>query len=158
MGQACVPQTCTFIYIFKDSLLDYGPVYAFWCFPFERYNGILQFPENWISTGLQIMNKFVNYQHCITLQSTITDQEEIMWLMDMIGDNFYQGPLLQTRTDSSNLHAYYKNATCSLDKIDTTERHLYSSVSAKYERLFSSEEVRWLHNALYPNCLHPRGL
>ena len=24
-----------------DCLLDYGPVYSFWCFSFERYNGIL---------------------------------------------------------------------------------------------------------------------
>ena len=25
----------------KDSLSDYGPVYAFWCFAFERFNGVL---------------------------------------------------------------------------------------------------------------------
>ena len=95
------------------------------------------------------------------LQSTITDQDEFMSLMDMNGDNFHQGSLLQTRTDSSKLHSYYKNATCgSHDKIDTTERHLNSSLSAKYERLFSSEEVRWLHSlykTLYPSALHSLG-
>ena len=85
-------------------------------------NAIMVSFKVWICTELQIMNKFVNYQHCITLQSTITDQDEIMWLMDMNGDNFHQRSLLQTRTDSSKLHAYCKNATCSLDKIDTTER------------------------------------
>ena len=75
-----------------------------------------------------------------------------MWFKDI--NNFQEGSLLQTRIDSSQLHTYYKNATCNLVKIDTSERHLYSSISAKYERLFSSEEVRWLHsvyNALYPN-------
>ena len=25
----------------KECVLDYGPVYSFWCFAFERYNGIL---------------------------------------------------------------------------------------------------------------------
>lgn len=148
----CTPNMHLHLHL-KDSLLDYGPVYAFWCFPFERYNGIFQsFQKNWICTELQIMNKFVNYQHCITLQSTITYQDEFMWIIEM--NNFHEGPLLQTRTDSSKLHTYYKNATCNLEKIDTTERHLYSSVSAKYEMLFSSEEVRWLHsvyNALYLN-------
>ena len=26
----------------KGSLLDYGPLPAFWCFSFERYNGMLE--------------------------------------------------------------------------------------------------------------------
>ena len=25
----------------KDTVVDYGPSHAFWCFPFERYNGVL---------------------------------------------------------------------------------------------------------------------
>ena len=25
----------------KECMLDYGPVYSFWCFSFERFNGIL---------------------------------------------------------------------------------------------------------------------
>lgn len=25
----------------RECLLDYGPVYAYWCFSFERYNRIL---------------------------------------------------------------------------------------------------------------------
>ena len=29
---------------------EYGPVYGFWCFPFERFNGILgSFQKNWVS-------------------------------------------------------------------------------------------------------------
>ena len=41
-----------------------------------------------------------------------------------------------------------------MDKIDATDSpSVYSQVSAKYEKLFSSEEVRWLtavYSALYP--------
>ena len=25
----------------RDCILDYGPVYSFWCFSFGRYNGIM---------------------------------------------------------------------------------------------------------------------
>ena len=25
----------------QDCILDYGPVFSFWCFSFERYNGIM---------------------------------------------------------------------------------------------------------------------
>ena len=26
---------------FKDCIVDYGPVFTFWCFSFERYKGIM---------------------------------------------------------------------------------------------------------------------
>ena len=42
-----------------DCVLDYGPVYAFWLFSFERYNGILgEFKTNQLSVEIQIMRKF----------------------------------------------------------------------------------------------------
>ena len=25
----------------KENVLDYGPIHSYWCFSFERYNGIL---------------------------------------------------------------------------------------------------------------------
>jgi hypothetical protein len=43
-----------------DCMLDYGPVYSFWLFSFERYNGILgNYHTNNRSVELQIMRKFV---------------------------------------------------------------------------------------------------
>ena len=30
----------------KECVLDYGPVYNFWCFSFERFNGILSSFKN----------------------------------------------------------------------------------------------------------------
>lgn len=30
----------------KECVLDYGPVYNFWCFSFERFNGILNSFKN----------------------------------------------------------------------------------------------------------------
>ena len=45
------------------SILNYGPVYAFWCFPFKIFNGILgSFQKNWVSPELQMFRKFDTYQ------------------------------------------------------------------------------------------------
>ena len=47
----------------KDCILDYGPCYSFWCFSFERYNGILgQYHTNNRNIGSQIMRKFIREQ------------------------------------------------------------------------------------------------
>lgn len=44
----------------KDSILDYGPVYAFWLFSYERYNGILgSVPTNNRAVEAQLMKRFV---------------------------------------------------------------------------------------------------
>lgn len=44
----------------KDSILDYGPVYAFWLFSYERYNGILgSVPTNNKAIEVQLMKRFV---------------------------------------------------------------------------------------------------
>ena len=43
--------------------LDYGPSHAFWCYSFERYNGMLgSYHTNRKSVESQIMRKFVNTQ------------------------------------------------------------------------------------------------
>lgn len=44
----------------KSVILDHGPVYRFWLFSYERYNGILQHqPTNNHSIEIQIMQSFV---------------------------------------------------------------------------------------------------
>ncbi|CAH3169326.1 unnamed protein product [Pocillopora meandrina] len=41
---------------FKDCILDYGPVFPFWCFSFERYNGIMgDYHTNNVNIGVQII-------------------------------------------------------------------------------------------------------
>lgn len=43
----------------KDCMLDYGPVYAFWCFSFERLNGILgEYHNNNRNIEVQVMRHF----------------------------------------------------------------------------------------------------
>ena len=47
----------------KDTILDFGPSRAFWCFPFERYNGILgSYTTNNKKVEVQFMRKFITTQ------------------------------------------------------------------------------------------------
>ena len=44
----------------KECLIDFGPFHGFWCFSFERYNGILgSYHTNNISIELQLMRRFL---------------------------------------------------------------------------------------------------
>ena len=45
-----------------DCVYDYGPVQAFWCFAFERFNGTLsQIPSNHRSIELQLMRTIISW-------------------------------------------------------------------------------------------------
>ena len=47
----------------KDCILDYGVLSAFWCFPFERMNGILEgMKKSWVSPEKQMFSQFINLQ------------------------------------------------------------------------------------------------
>ena len=60
--QHCTPNMHMHTHL-RDSLEDYGPVYAFWCYAFERYNGILgSYHTNYQNIGKQIMKKFIREQ------------------------------------------------------------------------------------------------
>jgi len=42
-----------------ECMFDYGPIYSFWLFSFERYNGLLgNMPTNRKNIELQFMNRF----------------------------------------------------------------------------------------------------
>ena len=47
----------------RDCILDVGPLNSFWCFSFERYNGILEsMKKTWNSPESQLIHKFSNLQ------------------------------------------------------------------------------------------------
>lgn len=61
-SEHCTPNLHLHLHL-KDCLLDHGPSHAFWCFSFERYNGLLgSFHTNRKSIEQQIMRKFVSTQ------------------------------------------------------------------------------------------------
>ena len=45
----------------RECLIDFGPLHGFWCFSFERYNGILgAYPTNNRAIEIQLMRKFIS--------------------------------------------------------------------------------------------------
>ena len=78
----------------KECVLDYGPVYNFWCFSFERFNGILSsFKTNNRCIEIQLMRKLLSdhfiscstlpkefAENCLPLLScSVTDSADHYW-------------------------------------------------------------------------------
>ena len=56
--QYCTPNMHMHLHL-KSCIEDFGPVYGFWCYSFERYNGCLgNYKTNNHSISIQIMRKF----------------------------------------------------------------------------------------------------
>ena len=65
----CTPNMHMQLHI-KSCILDFGPVYAFWCYSFERYNGMLGgYHTNNRSITMQLMRKFLDGHAVITSYS-----------------------------------------------------------------------------------------
>ena len=52
------------------SIKDYGPLSSFWCFPFERYNGVLEgVSKSWLNPEKQMFLKYLDLQlmrYCVS--------------------------------------------------------------------------------------------
>ena len=53
----------------RTCILDYGPLHGFWCFAFERYNGILgSMPNNNRSIEMQLTGRFLKESYSLSAQ------------------------------------------------------------------------------------------
>ena len=56
--QACTPNLHMHCHL-KNCILDVGPIFSFWCFSFEQYNGILESMKmSWHAPELQLLHRF----------------------------------------------------------------------------------------------------
>lgn len=85
-----------------ECILDYGPVYSFWLFSFERYNGILGvYKTNQRSIEIQLMRKF-DSQQCVKDLSQPKEFENI-FLPVLSRLNFqHSGSLLISMNNCAN--------------------------------------------------------
>lgn len=59
-SENCTPNMHLHLHL-KECILQYGPVYGFWAFSFERYNGILgEYNTNNRSITITLMRKFID--------------------------------------------------------------------------------------------------
>lgn len=89
----------------KDVVLDFGPVYGFWLFAYERYNGILQHqPSSNRSVEIEVMRRFIADNIAYAFQPPDLFCDEFAGLCDL--SPAATGSLLLTSTspeEKSNL-------------------------------------------------------
>ena len=62
----------------RQCLLDYGPIYGFWCFPYERYNGKLgDYATNRKGIEMQIAKKFLR-EHFLRSLPVLGDYRDLL--------------------------------------------------------------------------------
>ena len=136
----------------KDCLLECGPVHAFWCFSFERFNGILG--------GMQVNGRSIEIQLMRKLQTS-----RFVWdvnFPDKFQDTFL--PFFnQERTESveglivRNATKLVKTACClTVGDIQWSDLSLVGFPNSFKHFVFSVDELRTLlecYKTLYPGQL-----
>lgn len=83
-----------------ECILDYGPVNGFWCFGFERFNGVLgSYPNNNQNVAVTMMKKFEAH---LQTSDCDTNAELMPLLSDMSNSNDYITGSLSEGSDTSN--------------------------------------------------------
>jgi len=71
-----------------ECIIDYGPVYAFWLFSFERYNGCLgSYPTNKKNIELQIMRQFHRTQYVKSEAKPVIFNDEFLSCFESLSHN-----------------------------------------------------------------------
>ena len=91
-------ESCTFnVHLhlhLKESLMAYGPLHSFWCFSFERYNGILTgYHTNKRDIEEQLMKRFLFDQrvHAMVRSGEISDHNEFLQLIPGFNEESHEG-------------------------------------------------------------------
>lgn len=133
----------------KECVEDYGPVYSFWCFAFERYNGVLgSIATNNRSIEIQLMRKFLSEQFVSNVA-----------LPDEFSDTF--SAFFQLQRSQINEHMpvgsshLLRMSTCSsLQAIDWSDIS-FISLPGSYKLMNLDSDDRQLlaktYQAMYPN-------
>lgn len=138
----------------SQCLLDYGPVHSFWCFPFERYNGLLgAYHTNKKSIETQIMNKFIKNQ-LIRAVSPSNNSNELLELLHVQTEA--KGSIHDTVVDNLNVFSLIALATlrvfgsCSYALSDYKE--IVCTIPPVNEKVFSNnkyEQLKMIYKQLY---------
>ena len=142
-----------------DCCQDYGSVYAFWCFAYERYNGILgSYQTNKRCIKAQIMRKFLLQQQVGKLKFP-ADFREFSSLLHPTGTA--KGSLKAESASPDAVVKYDALTNSSLETLQSTHSNVYFCIEKGnellpkvYEKVLSSNQVKYLkqlYSLLYPN-------
>ena len=151
--EACTPNMHLHLHL-RECLNDYGPVYAFWCFAFERYNGILgSFPTNQRNVEPQLMRK------CLILQElhsqTFPDEGEVFkGILCEHSTCFTGGLMMMSDVDMLEIAKFSAPVLyCNLDFTVTKNERCLPPLKHIVLDNEKTAELEHMYNLLYPELL-----
>ena len=155
--EQCTPNMHLHLHL-KQCFLDFGPPHAFWCFAFERYNGILgSYHTNKRAVECQFMKKFLINQsmHQLLLNGNSFLKEffpmKSMTEYESHGSSRSISDCCSTATQSINIINLPINDIC---EIKFAKNALIKPYPPFFEEVFDQTEMEQLAsvlNQLYPN-------
>ena len=96
---SCTPNMHLCLHLW-ECLMDYGPVHAFWCFAFERFNGLLgRYHTNSQAVEVQLMRKFLREQQILSID-TPSEAQDVFNVPNY--NSHCSGSLLESFSDPYN--------------------------------------------------------
>lgn len=159
--ESCTPNMHMSLHL-KDCLLDFGPFPAFWCFAFERFNGILEgISKSWVSPEKQMFLKFSEVQRLQSFSDSLQKGDNFLALvcdhMKMDKANEDCGSLGQTMSEDTMTMQDFNNFSCCVSQIDAEMKPYQHLIPPFKEKYFTDPEMKCLqemYQLLYPskNC------
>ena len=139
--EACTPNMHMHMHL-KECILDAGPIYTFWCFSFERYNGFLGAMNRlWRAPEQQLIHKFNNLQMLSAVE--LPDGE----LLNCFQQARHQkNSLPDVVTNSSFMLEYEKNLFCSPDTVSAKKLDLHQLIPPGREKILCETDRQHLHS------------
>ena len=134
----------------RNCLKDYGPVYYFWLFSFERYNGIFEnFPTS-TRVEIQLMQRFISEFSLSSFCLPESFQSEFSCILPTISTPILHGSLKSTFHSVDNQPGSLKDLNnWSSDTIEVNKPNSYHlSVFHQHHNIV---ELHSLFSALYPH-------
>lgn len=156
-ANACTPNLHMACHL-KDSLLDYGPFPAFWCFSFERFNGTLEgMCKSWITPEKQMSSKFLNMQYLDSLNIQHIQLAEEDFVSLVTKNPFFQPSKLhdsveQTTIDGLDIAQQMSNHTCEVDVSVHSHHNLSSPCIEKVLHDADMQFLKEMYSTIYSSA------
>ena len=132
----------------KECILDIGPLFSFWCFPFERYNGILErMNKTWHAPELQLIHKFANRQ--ILAAATLPENTPVELVKCFQQAKDYKTALPNPVISGFSVLQYKQNILCLPQNICSQQLPHHQLVNPGREKLM----VKWERMDLQQSCI-----
>ena len=145
-AQSCTPNMHMHCHL-KQCLIDVGPLHAFWCFSFERYNGMLEkMQQTWQSPEIQLVHKFSKLQTLSSMdlpQGIPSELQDCFKRMKLAKTNFPDSVL-----DGLAVMTYEQNILCLPTGICSTKLRHHRLVPPGREK-YMREEVCDMLSEMY---------